>query len=217
MKKQLLLSMIVLLVCSSFTIYAQELTADELVARVEEKLLSIEDFSTMITTSQVQDKRIETAKILFKASQTQGLARAEVLEHWVFRGTILTVDQESMLVRNFTPILQQIIVSSLSDVGAEFGGVDITDVFASFDFRGLDVEILEVQQLDEGVEYIVELSGYLDHVQRIKINHQFIPYYVELFEDQMYIGSLLLEDIVLNPGFSKEVLTQLPEVGEIRF
>ncbi len=218
MKKQIIAVSAIILLLGLMSSSVWAITIQELTAKVESELTAIEDFRGVLTINQVTGERTEEMKMQIGASQVLGIARLEVIDHWLFEGMIFVADQESAKVRTYTPILHQIMVGNIEDLGAEAGlALDFTDLTSVFDLQTLETELVDIKHSDTGDVYVVRLSGVVDQVQYIWIDHQFRPYQLEVYEEERFVGSMILIDLVVNPGLTTQQLTDLPEVPEVRF
>lgn len=232
MRRSVLLVCLIMLFCLTVTVSAQPLNFAQLVEKVEDKLKTIEDFQSTASISLVEGERINLSVFSIKASKSLMTTRIEMLEPDVFSGQIILVDQEKNTVRMYMPVLDQIIVQSLDGANNTGMDLDFTDLSSFFNIQDLEGEIEEVIETDAGLQYIVVISG-LDNqleffqemtdktggqqLQHVWINEEFMPYKIDFYQSENYIGTFSLDKFKINVGLTKEELQDLPNVPEITF
>lgn len=221
MKKSLyLLAALLFLLSSSVSAgtAVEELSYNELVNKVEASLAQVEDFSAEVRIELIENERQNVTRLQVKASQVNEIARLEFYEPSVLAGQIIVADTQESQVSIFMPIIQQIIISPLEVVGADLGlGIDFTDLSGIFDFSSLSGTILEVENSDSGLNYCVELNAFdQQQTQYVWIGEDFMPYKITIYDNQNYLGSLELENLVTNQELTKQELVSLPNVIQVK-
>ena len=194
------------------------LELEELLEHAQERALSLKDFSADVEILQVQPRRTVRTVAFIQASQEWGLMRLELKEPSVLRGQIIVADQETLEVKMYLPIADQIMVRDVESMGQEAGiPLDMDNLGALFDFYDYDVEIRDVLNSDDGYTYVLEVTGIEDQTQFIWLrDSDWVPYMIEVFEDDVLIGTLRLDNVVFDQSFNREELASLPDVRIFR-
>ncbi len=191
---------------------------DELIEHAQERAVTLKDFSADVEIVQKQQRRTVTTVAFIQASQKWGLMRLELREPSVLRGQIIVADQETLEIKMYLPIADQIMIRDVESMGQEAGiPLDMDNLGAIFDFYDYDVEIKEVLNSEEGYTYVLEVTGIEEQTQRIWLrDSDWVPYQIEVYEDDVLLGTLTLRNVTFDQCFSREELAALPDVRVFR-
>lgn len=234
MRRSVYLVCFIMVFCFTAAVSAQPLNFTQLLEKVEHKLTTIDEFQSMASIKVVEGERINLSVFSIKASKSLMTTRIEMLEPDVISGQVIVVDQEKDVVKMYMPVLDQIVVQSLEEAYNGDMDLDFTDIGSFFNMQGLEGQIKEVIETDVGLQYIVSISGLdnqLDffpemtdetgggqHLQQyIWINEEFMPFKMEFYQDDKYLGTFALDEFEINLGLTKEEMQNLPDVPEVVF
>src|SRR5690554_3866275 len=129
MKKLLVVLCCVVLLGGNSVALASQLTFEELMAKVEEQFVTLEDIRARIVIEVVEGERTNRSVAMIDASQTHKIARVELLEPEIMAGQIFVADQANNVVKMYSPIIEQIMVQSTDSMADSAGlGIDFTDL-----------------------------------------------------------------------------------------
>lgn len=229
--KKIFIGCVVLLLMISFTVDAQELTFDQLIAHVEEKLLDVEDFRIKAVIEVVEGERINRSAVVIETSQAHRVVRVEIVEPDILAGQIIVIDEASNAMKMYMPAFDQIIVQKLDNAEADLGlGVDFTDISKMFNIDDVDGEIKEIMETDTGLNYVIVIDAITDQFQfpgangelhealyYLWINADFMPFKIEVIDNDNYLGAFYLEQYELNIGLTADELLALPDVPLVEY
>ncbi len=219
---KILLTGVLLLLSMSMTAQGEPLSLEQVLDRMEERALSIQDFSAGMEITHKLEEREQTVKAKLQASQELGLLRLELEEPNVLRGQIIVVEQETAEVKMYMPIADQIMVREAEEVGEEAGmPLDMQNLSSLFEFYDYDVEMKDYKQEEwngeSGYVYVLEVTGIEEQTQVLWLRDKdWVPYQIEVYEDERLIGTMELKDIAFDQELSRDELAELPDVREFR-
>lgn len=196
----------------------ESIHVDDVLEHSQEAILALGDISADVEIVQIQDRREVTIKARFIASSLHRVARVEIREPSALRGQILVVDQVNSEVRMYLPITNQIMIRSIADMGEEAGlALDITDFASLFDLSTYEVQIEDILENEDGTTYILKAQGINNSIQYVYFDEaSWLPYALHIYDDDVLVGTLELQNIELNKELTQESITELPRAKEIR-
>lgn len=213
----LLISLCALIAVAGPT-YSTPLSLEELLEQGAQWAMNVQDISADLEIKELQNGRTVRTTGNLKVSQALGLLRLELYEPSVLRGQVIVADEESLEVKVFLPIADQIMVRDLESMGAEAGiQFDMDNLGSVFDFYDYDVVIQEVIEEEEGFVYVLRVTGFENQTQIVWLRQwDWIPFQIELYENDTLLGTLELTNVAVDQGYTREELTELPDVRIFR-
>lgn len=193
--------------------------AEEVVEHIKHKVSELQDLQLDFHLSRVKGRRTEEILGKISASVEHKVARIEFFQPDALRGLIVVIDQDKMVAKTFRPVTNQIEVEELEDVSKEaFSALNISNITSYFDFTQYDVALLDTT-VEAGVtEYFLQVEGWQDQdlVQvRVK-DDTLIPWEVQLFEQEAFVGKIQFTEILVNSALKEADLVKLPKVKEVK-
>ena len=194
------------------------LPLETILDRARDRALTIEDFTTDVEIVQVQGNRTVTTKAHMQASQLYGIFRLELQEPSVLRGQIIVADQETLEIRMYLPIADQIMIRDVESLGEEAGiGLDMDNLGGVFDFYDYDLILKESELHEEGYVYALAMTGFEDQTQVFWVRDwDWVPFKIEVYEEEQWLGTLHLHNVVFDQELSRDQLAELPNVKTFR-
>lgn len=192
--------------------------ASQVVKSISETISGLQDLSADIEVTQYKGERADKVTGHLMVSAVHKAARLEFNSPSALRGQIILADQGNMEVRVYMPVTNEIVIQSMSDMGEEAAAyINVTDVSTLFDFSQYAVEVLESSTIDEVQHYLLQITGYDDQVQYVRVGSDtWIPYEITVYEDGLLFGELLFINAKLDQSFTEEEIKQLPKAKETR-
>lgn len=220
----LLLSfLLVLVVCNGV---GATPTFEQIIANVEEQVLGIEAISTKAVVDVHQGELVNRLVIRVVSDVSQQLAKIEFLEPMMMAGQLIVTDQAQGIAKIYMPAFNQIIEQPLEDMAAGMGmGLNVTDLSSLLDFNSAEVEgyIEQIIESEAGVNYVLAITDIMDQAQiqqgkqLIWINHEFMPFKLEIRQDDTLTVVLELKDLLINDEVELDVPNWLPDVPVLSY
>ena len=165
--------------------------ASQVVKNISETISSLQDLLADIEVTQYKRDRADKATGRLMVSAVHKAARLELRSPSALRGQIILADQGNMEVRIYMPVTNEIAIQSMSDMGEEAAAyINVTDVGNLFDFSQYAVEMLESFAVDEVHHYLLQITGYDNQVQYVRVGSDtWIPYEITVYEDGLWLVS----------------------------
>ncbi len=188
------------------------------VGSISEVIKNLQDLSADIEVTQYKRERADKATGRLMVSAVHKAARLELYSPSALRGQIILADQGNMEVRIYMPVTNEIAIQSMSDMGEEAAAyINVTDVSTLFDFSQYAVEVLESFTIDEIHHYLLQITGYDNQVQYVRVaSDTWIPYEITVYEDGLLVGELLFVNVKLDQSLTEEEIRLLPKAKETR-
>ena len=153
---------IVILICCLFMIngvvQAQELTFEQLAAKVEQKVEAIDDLRAVFEAEVVESGQKITMKMEVKWVKESKLTRIDFLSPQVLEGQFYIADAEKQELSVYVPMMNMLMVMPVQSA-EEFGfDLPIGDFEKPIQFEDVKGEILRVEQTDRGLSYVVQIK-----------------------------------------------------------
>jgi len=205
---------------------AQDLTADEVLAKLTASAESLQDASLLvsgrITDPTGSEMALELRAYLIPA---QELVRIEFRQPAALADNFIVLDGE--VVYNYLFVTNQVMIHSAGDpeaLGVLFPGAEGA-LTLSFDlsrlFDGWEASLIGYGPSPEGGVYLLRFSNSdplaeIGHVNAKVVAERWIPYRLEFVaSDGQVIAELLFTDLVRDQGLSPDDLRHLPPDAEI--
>lgn len=220
---------IVILICCLLMIngvvQAQELTFEQLAAKVEQKLEAIDDLRAVFEAEVVESGQKMTMKMEVKWVKESKLTRIDFLSPRVLEGQFYIADAEKQELSVYVPMTNMLMVMPVQSA-EEFGfDLPIGDFEKPIQFEDVKGEILRVEQTDRGLSYVVQIKeldqsmvgmisagGSSDQaVQYVWFDADFMPVRFEYWDGEVCLAKLVIPEYEINKGVSAEELLAVPE------
>ena len=232
MKRNLsIFSKVTLTLCAllAFSASAQDLSADEILERLEQKAEATQDASTLVTGSLYDSDGTEIlleVDVQFIADEQ--LTRAEFYQPDALADNFVVVDGSD--VYNYLYVTNQVTILNASDpdaLGSLFPEVE-EEVEGSFNatpninrlFNGWDATVEGYGESPAGNAYRLRFDGKnegpVDHINAVIIDGEWLPYSLEFVQsDGSVLANLTFEDYTVDSGLEPQELRFIPPDAEV--
>ncbi len=225
----LLLAALLLLVASS-TVAAAAVGVDEIFANSQAVMDKAKTMSLNMAMTQVApDKSEMKIRATILGDRGLGIYRITMLEPAAMADQVIVIDTKAKKMRMYMPVSNQIIVRSLDEGGAGAApggmGFDFSRLSQLPSQKDYDIKLTSVQKTSSGDVYVLSVTakkkgaqgGISTGTQKVWIrSDDWMVSKVELYDDKGQLqGTILLQDLKLNPKLTKTQLTQLPKDAQV--
>ena len=218
------------LVCTLFfaSVYAQDLSAEQVLANVTKTSEAVVDASFLLTGKLIDPDGTEIPlEVDVQVIPGESVARADFFQPDALADNFVMVDDDAFY--NYIFLTNQATVFSTDDPDALGGIFPAAAEGESFDFTfdlnelfsGWTSEVIGYDTLDVGEVYTIKLINLeagvnIDYVEATVLDGAWLPYTMTFFNEAGdTISELVFNDIVLDSGLSAADVAYLPDDAEL--
>ncbi len=211
------------------TVAAQDLNADEILERLEQKAEATQDAAALVRGSLYDADGTEiNLEVDVQFIADEQLTRAEFYQPDALADNFVVVDGDS--VYNYLYVTNQVTILSTSDpdaLGSLFPEVE-EEVEGSFNatpninrlFNGWEATVESYGESPAGNAYRLRFDGVnegpVDHVNAVVVDGEWLPYSLEFVQpDGSVLANLTFENYTIDGGLDPEELRFIPPDAEV--